>query len=78
MLAKTNSIPIAAYKMADNLHPMYGMQFHPEVTHSKDGAKMLENYLFAICHAKAEWTQMHLLKAVLKKSNKHLKTKRLY
>ena len=77
LLAKTNSIPVAAYKMADNLHPIYGMQFHPEVTHSKDGAKMLENYLFAICHAQAEWTPNAFIESSVKEIQQTLENKKV-
>ncbi|TFE72529.1 glutamine-hydrolyzing GMP synthase [Methylacidiphilum caldifontis] len=34
---------------------IYGLQFHPEVTHTEHGDKILANFLFEICHAEANW-----------------------
>ncbi len=34
----------------------YGLQFHPEVVHTKEGKKMLANFLFNICHCKKSWS----------------------
>jgi GMP synthase (glutamine-hydrolysing) len=56
ILAKTNNIPVAAYKVSSKKNPIYGLQFHPEVTHSKDGSNIIENFLFSVCHSKASWT----------------------
>ncbi len=42
-LAKTKEIPIAAF--ADVTRHIYGVQFHPEVTHTKYGGKIIENFL---------------------------------
>ena len=50
VLAKTSSIPVAAFKVTGHEFPVYGFQFHPEVTHTKDGKKMVSNFLFSICN----------------------------
>ena len=34
----------------------YGLQFHPEVTHSADGVTILRNFLFRVCQAHADWS----------------------
>ena len=34
----------------------YGLQFHPEVVHTKEGKKMLANFLFDICRCKKSWS----------------------
>uniref|UniRef100_UPI003D811F34 glutamine amidotransferase-related protein n=1 Tax=Hungatella effluvii TaxID=1096246 RepID=UPI003D811F34 len=39
----------------------YAVQFHPEVTHSEEGGKMLENFVFKICKAERNW-KLTLLK----------------
>ncbi|KAI9503146.1 GMP synthase (glutamine-hydrolyzing) [Coemansia spiralis] len=36
--------------------PIYGIQFHPEVTHSVDGAVILRNFVIGICECEASWT----------------------
>ena len=52
--AHTASCPFAA--MADNSRRFYGVQFHPEVTHTKSGAKMLENFVKGICGLEGLWS----------------------
>jgi GMP synthase (glutamine-hydrolysing) len=39
----------------DEQHRRYGLQFHPEVNHTQHGVKILKNFLFKICRAKADW-----------------------
>ena len=53
LMASTDSCPIAA--MADEERCFYGLQFHPEVTHTKRGAAILERFVLEICGAKADW-----------------------
>lgn len=57
-IASTNSIENAAYKLTlgNSKHVFYGLQFHPEVTHSLEGKKILENFLVAIAGVKQDWT----------------------
>ena len=52
--AHTPSCPTAA--MADDARQLYGVQFHPEVTHTENGTEVLRNFLLNICHAPATWT----------------------
>lgn len=58
VLAKTESINVAAFKSEEGRFdaPVYCLQFHPEVTHSLDGAKILRNFLRDIAGCHAEWT----------------------
>ena len=58
LLAGTDSIPVAAFKSADGHfeEPVYCIQFHPEVTHSLDGKKLLQNFVENIAGCKANWT----------------------
>jgi len=57
-LANTDTIPVAAFRAATGYakHPVYGIQFHPEVTHSTDGRQILKNFILDICHCSATWT----------------------
>jgi GMP synthase (glutamine-hydrolysing) len=54
LLGTTESIPVAAFKSVENTasHPIYGLQFHPEVYHSTEGKKIISNFLikYAIAH----------------------------
>ncbi|MAE64289.1 MAG: glutamine-hydrolyzing GMP synthase [Phycisphaeraceae bacterium] len=52
-LARTTSCPYAAVRHRQQ--PFYGVQFHPEVTHTPHGAEMLGNFLFRICKCPADW-----------------------
>ncbi|OYP36540.1 glutamine-hydrolyzing GMP synthase [Rhodopirellula sp. MGV] len=52
-LAKTSTCPYAAIVHKDL--PVYGMQFHPEVTHTPLGGKVLANFVLGICGCEANW-----------------------
>ncbi|MBM3415436.1 MAG: glutamine-hydrolyzing GMP synthase [Bacteroidetes bacterium] len=41
--------------------PLYGVQFHPEVYHSKEGKKVLNNFLVSICGCSQDWTPAHFI-----------------
>ena len=56
LLASTESIPVAAFKSEAYMAPVYAIQFHPEVTHSLQGKKILENFLIHIAGFKGDWT----------------------
>lgn len=62
LLATTDSIPVAAFKQAaHSKHPLYGLQFHPEVYHSIEGKKILFNFLVNICGCSQDWTPAHFI-----------------
>jgi len=52
-IAKTENCPVAA--MEHNEKKLYGLQFHPEVTHTPEGKKILENFLYEICGCTGDW-----------------------
>ncbi len=54
-IASTPNESITA--MANEDKHLYGLQFHPEVTHSKEGNKMLANFVFTICQATKNWNK---------------------
>lgn len=49
----TADCPIASFENAQK--KIYAVQFHPEVTHSQFGSKMLENFLYEVCGCSGEW-----------------------
>jgi GMP synthase (glutamine-hydrolysing) len=53
LMASTASCPIAG--MADETRRFYGLQFHPEVTHTKQGAAILNRFVLGICGTRADW-----------------------
>jgi GMP synthase (glutamine-hydrolysing) len=54
VLAKSENSPFAAVRHATR--PIWGVQFHPEVTHTERGAALLENFVRRICGARGAWT----------------------
>ncbi|KAL8941546.1 MAG: hypothetical protein Q9216_002178 [Gyalolechia sp. 2 TL-2023] len=53
-IAKTNNAPFAG--IAHDSKPYYGIQFHPEVSHTSQGTRILQNFAVCICNAKQHWT----------------------
>ena len=65
LMASTPSCPIAG--MADESRGYYGVQFHPEVTHTVQGRQLLERFVLGICSAKPDWVMRdHIAEAVAK------------
>ena len=54
VLASTNDIKVAAFKI--DQEKTYGLQFHPEVYHSKYGSVIIRNFLLEICGFSQDWT----------------------
>ncbi|MFZ1908878.1 MAG: glutamine-hydrolyzing GMP synthase [Burkholderiales bacterium] len=53
LMASTEACPIAG--MADETRRFYGVQFHPEVTHTTQGKRMLERFVLDICGCAGDW-----------------------
>ncbi len=51
--ASTSTVPVVAAQ--DRERSLFGIQFHPEVTHTDSGSRMLRNFLFDACGAAGEW-----------------------
>ena len=54
VIAHTRNCPVAAFRHRSK--PVYGLQWHPEVAHTKSGTIMLRNFLFEVAGCKANWT----------------------
>ncbi len=57
--AKTERIPVAAF--ANDAKGWYGVQFHPEVTHTKQGQALLRRFVVDICGCQTLWTASHII-----------------
>ena len=57
--ARTDRIPVAA--MADEDRRWYGVQFHPEVTHTLQGQTLLRRFATEICGCRTLWTAAHII-----------------
>jgi GMP synthase (glutamine-hydrolysing) len=64
-LASSDSSPYAA--IGDATRKYYGVQFHPEVRHTPDGAEILRRFVVDICQAKPEWTPESIIEESVKR-----------
>ena len=65
LIASTDNCPIAGF--ANQKKHYYGLQFHPEVTHTKQGIKILERFITNICHCEKNWTTENIIDDLLEK-----------
>jgi GMP synthase (glutamine-hydrolysing) len=63
-LAYTENCPYAAARHKEK--NFYGVQFHPEVTHTPDGKQILKNFLFKICECSGDWEMSSYIKSAIK------------
>lgn len=63
LIARTEGIPVAMYRSKPDAfnYPVYGMQFHPEVYHTIQGSRIIENFLRKVAGCHAEWTAAHFI-----------------
>ncbi|MCU7890192.1 MAG: glutamine-hydrolyzing GMP synthase [Candidatus Thiodiazotropha sp. (ex Ustalcina ferruginea)] len=54
VICETENAPVAG--IADESRGYYGLQFHPEVTHTRQGNRIIERFLFEICACEVLWT----------------------
>lgn len=59
LMASTESAPIAG--MADESRKIYGLQFHPEVTHTKQGVAIYNRFIHDICGCASAWTSANII-----------------
>jgi GMP synthase (glutamine-hydrolysing) len=59
LLGSTDSAPVAA--IADDGRGFYGIQFHPEVTHTAQGKRILERFVHEICGCQEAWTAENII-----------------
>lgn len=58
-IASTSNCPIAG--MADETRGFYGLQFHPEVVHTRQGQRILERFVLDICRCQPNWTAKNII-----------------
>lgn len=56
VIGHTGSAPYAA--VAHNSKPFYGIQFHPEVTHTPNGKAVIGKFILDICGCRQNWTMV--------------------
>ncbi|MCH2023836.1 MAG: glutamine-hydrolyzing GMP synthase [Saprospiraceae bacterium] len=75
IIAKTNHCPVAAF--ANDQEKIYGFQFHPEVVHTPEGTKMLQNFLYEICECKGDWVMSNFVENSIKKLRNQIGDKKV-
>ena len=63
--ARTHDLPIAA--MADDARRWYGVQFHPEVTHTQRGAEILRRFVVDLCGCETLWTPANIIEDAIER-----------
>ena len=63
VLAHTENCPVAAFRHKEK--PIYGLQWHPEVIHTKNGVQMLRSYIFEVCRCEANWKMEDIIKKMV-------------
>jgi GMP synthase (glutamine-hydrolysing) len=63
-LAHTDNCPVAAFR--HKTKPIYGIQWHPEVIHTENGMRMLQNFIFQVCKCQANWQMEDLIPKMVK------------
>jgi GMP synthase (glutamine-hydrolysing) len=74
-LASSDNSPYAAFRHRER--PIYGLQFHPEVTHSVDGREILRNFVLRVCGARPDWTMEHFVDTWVPRIRERVGSKRV-
>jgi GMP synthase (glutamine-hydrolysing) len=64
-VAYTQDCPVAAMECKEK--KLYGMQYHPEVTHTDKGIAMLHNFLYRVCECKGDWNMSNYAQTAIQK-----------
>ncbi len=62
-LAASDHCPIAAVRHRER--PFFGVQFHPEVTHTPLGSQILRNFLYDVCGCRGDWRAARLIESMV-------------
>ena len=65
VIASTGDVPIAG--MADEARRFYALQFHPEVTHTRQGTRIYERFLRQVCGCDASWTAGNIIEDAIER-----------
>jgi GMP synthase (glutamine-hydrolysing) len=63
--AHSPSVGIAAFRHGSR--PVHGVQFHPEVAHTRRGGEIIANFVYGVCHAEPAWTPGHFIETEVEK-----------
>ncbi len=63
--------------VADDARKIYGLQFHPEVTHTAFGGAILQRFALDICGCRATWTPDHIVETAIENARQQIGNKRV-
>ena len=72
--ASTSNSPVSVFE--NEKDKIYGVQFHPEVTHTSNGNKILENFVLNKCGAKKEWAISNVIESITKEIKEKIGNKK--
>jgi len=75
VICETHNAPIAG--MADESRHWYGLQFHPEVTHTVQGIRILQRFVVDICNADTSWTADNIIEQAISKIRQQVGTQKV-
>lgn len=75
IIASTSKCPAAA--MCDEKRKLYGLQFHPEVTHTDYGNRIFHNFVFEICKCSGDWEMDDFIEKSVEKYKKEIAGKKV-
>ena len=75
LIAETDSCPIAG--MCHRERPWFGIQFHPEVTHTLQGQRIFEHFVLEICGCEALWTPANIVEDAIRRVREQVGTDRV-
>src|SRR5258708_7805554 len=74
-LASTDTCPVAAARHLTR--PIYGLQFHAEVSHTAFGSQVLRNFLYDICGCRGTWKMSAFIERTIADIRQHVGHKRV-
>ena len=69
-IASTDNAPLAG--MADERRGLYGLQFHPEVTHTTQGVAILKRFIYDLCGCVGRWQSSNIIQVLLEQIRKQV------
>lgn len=73
-IADTEHSKIAVF--INPFRKIFGVQFHPEVSHTESGSRILKNFVFRICHCKKSWSSRLLINNIIKEAKQVMRGKK--
>jgi len=72
VLASTDTCPIAAVRIQRKTMRFYGVQFHPEVTHTPHGVDILQNFLYEVCGCSGSWRMADFVNTAIARAKEQI------